>query len=52
MQINVDSVDLAALIVDALRHANLLKKEDVPLALEIAEEEINVRISCIGWDLK
>jgi hypothetical protein len=37
------SEDLAALIIDALLRANLVKKEDVEQAMKIAIEEIDVR---------
>ena len=36
------SADLAALIVDALLRANIVKEEDVERALKIATEEIEV----------
>jgi hypothetical protein len=39
------SEDLAALIVDALLRANVVKEEDVARAVEIATEEIEVRKS-------
>ncbi len=39
----ITSNGLAELIVDALVYANLIKKEDFKLAVEIAEEEIDVR---------
>lgn len=37
------SETLAALIVDALIHAELVEKEDAERAIQIATEEINVR---------
>jgi hypothetical protein len=39
----ISSYNLAALIVDALLDAKIVKKEDVARALEIATEEIEVR---------
>jgi hypothetical protein len=39
------SEDLAALIVDALLRANVVKEEDVARAVKIATEEIEVRKS-------
>jgi hypothetical protein len=39
------SGDLAALIVDALLRAGIVREEDVKRAVEIAEEEIEVRKS-------
>ncbi|HEX3774539.1 MAG TPA: hypothetical protein VHV51_08745 [Polyangiaceae bacterium] len=39
----MSSVELAALIVDALFHGGLLKKEELELARAIAAEEIDVR---------
>jgi hypothetical protein len=40
---HISSYNLAALIVDALLDAKIVKKEDVARALEIATEEIEVR---------
>jgi len=37
------SEDLAALIIDALLQAKIMKQEDVQRAVEIAAEEIEVR---------
>jgi hypothetical protein len=39
----LSSRDLAALVIDALLHAKLLRKEDVERALDIATEEIDAR---------
>jgi len=39
----LSSEDLAALIVDALLQAKIVKQEDVQRAVEIATEEIEVR---------
>jgi len=39
----LSSRDLAALVIDALLHAQLLRKEDVERALDIATEEIDAR---------
>jgi hypothetical protein len=39
----LSSEDLAALIVDALLRAGILRKEDVDRAIEVATEEIDVR---------
>ena len=39
----LSSRDLAALVIDALLHAKLLRKEDVERALDIAAEEIDAR---------
>jgi hypothetical protein len=39
----LDSEGLAALIVDALLRANVVKQEDVQRAMKIATEEIEVR---------
>lgn len=39
----LSSRDLAALVVDALLRAKLLRKEDVGRALDIATEEIDAR---------
>ena len=39
----LSSHDLAALVIDALLRAKLLRKEDVGRALDIATEEIDAR---------
>lgn len=39
----LSSADLAALVVDALFRADLLRKDDVQRALEITTEEIEIR---------
>lgn len=39
----LSSEDLAALVIDALIHAGIVKEEDVERAMKIAMEEINVR---------
>lgn len=41
----LSSEDLAALIIDALRQAEIVKDQDVARALEITAEEIEVRKS-------
>jgi len=41
----LNSEDLAALIIDALLQAKIVKQEDVRRAVEIAAEEIEVRKS-------
>jgi hypothetical protein len=39
----LSSRDLAALVIDALLHAKIVRKEDVERALDIAAEEIDAR---------
>jgi hypothetical protein len=41
----IPSENLAALIVDALHHAHLIKDADIERAIAIAKEEIDVRKS-------
>ena len=41
--VRLSSEDLAALIIDALLVAGILAQEDVPRAMKIAIEEIDVR---------
>jgi len=40
---HLSSRDLAALVIDALLHAKIVRPEDVERALDIATEEIDAR---------